>query len=257
MTASKKAMSEDDRKNGYKMLARDYNYLRPKKEIYRQKQFFKKLIEDYSVKTCLDSSCGTGEHLIMLNGLGLDCSGSDLSSEMLSIARRNIKDKKIALKQEDFRRLSNSWKRKFDMVICMTTSFPHMIKDKDAVAALKSMYEMLNNRGVLVIDNGISDSLIDSKLKFIPARILKDRGFYFFLEYPNDREIVFNILQVKKGKNELEHTYDVIHYNAMRQPVLEKYFKETDFKKIHYYGDFDQSPYSKTKSKRLIAVAQK
>ncbi len=242
--------------NNYRSLAKDYDYINPKEEIFRQKGFFRKLIEKYSVKTCLDCACGTGWHLFMLNEFGIQCSGSDLSPKMLASAKKNLKGKDIPLLKEDFRTLSLSWKQKFDMVICMTSSLPHMLKDKDVIRALNSIYGQLNDGGVLVISNGIADSLLDEKPKFIPARIFKDRAVYFFLEYPSEKQVIFNILQVKKTKATFTHDYDIIHYNAMRKSVLEGYFAKTKFGKTFYYGDYDFVNYSVTDSKRLIVIAE-
>jgi ubiquinone/menaquinone biosynthesis C-methylase UbiE len=243
--------------NHYKRLAKDYDYLNPKEEIFKQRSFFKKLIKEYSVNICLDCACGTGWHLFMLDHLGVECYGSDLSPEMLALAKKNLRRKNIPLKIGDFRKLSKTWEEQFEMVICMTTSLPHMLTDKDAMTALNSMYEQLSDRGILVISNGITDSLLRSKPKLIPARILKHRAFYFFLEYPNSERVIFNILQVKKTKKSSGHTYPVIYYNAMRKFVLKKYFAGTKFKKVQYFGDYKFTPYSVKKSGRLIVIAQK
>jgi glycine/sarcosine N-methyltransferase len=183
----------------YKILAEDYDFLNPKEEIFKQEGFFKKLIEQYQVKTCLDCACGTGWHLFMLGNMGIQCFGSDLSQEMLDKATQHLSGKNVPLKREDFRYLSDSWNEKFDMVICMTTSFPHMQTDADAIQALQAMYAVLNDRGIIVIDNGISDSFLDTKSRFIPARVHKDIAFYFFLEYPTDQSVIFSILEVKKN----------------------------------------------------------
>jgi glycine/sarcosine N-methyltransferase len=120
--------------------------LNPKEEIFKQEGFFRHLIEQYQVKTCLDCACGTGWHLFMLDNMGIECFGSDLSQEMLDKAVQNLAGKTAPLKKEDFRQLPNSWHQKFDMVICMTTSFPHMQTDADAIQALNAMYELLNER---------------------------------------------------------------------------------------------------------------
>jgi hypothetical protein len=143
------------------------------------------------------------------------------------------------------------------MVICMTTSFPHMQTDEDAIQALNAMHDVLTDTGIIVIDNGITDSFLDNKLKFIPARIHKDIAFYFFLEYPDDQSVIFNILEVKKTPESFQHAYDSIRYNAMRQTDMERYFAKTQFSKVDYFGDYDFSDYSISSSKRLIAVAQK
>jgi hypothetical protein len=115
----------------------------------------------------------------------------------------------------------------------------------------------MNRDGILVISNGITDPLLDSKPKIIPASAHKNRAFYFFLEYPNPSSVIFNILQVKKTKNSFQYAYYPIRYNAMRKSDFKKYFAETKFEKVQYFGDYKFTPYSIRKSGRLIAVAQK
>lgn len=49
----------------YTHLSIHYDLLQPKEEIFQQEYFFKKLMEKYSIKTCLDCACGTGWHLFI------------------------------------------------------------------------------------------------------------------------------------------------------------------------------------------------
>jgi SAM-dependent methyltransferase len=247
----------DDLSKQYQGLAGVYEALRPKEEILEQRPFFEQLTQKYAIQSCLDCSCGTGWHLFMLDALGLACFGSDISPDMLAAARKNLAEKNIPLKQEDFRTLSRSWSRQFDMIICMTTSLPHMLTDDAVTAALNSMHEVLNPGGIVVISNGISDALLDSRPKFIPARIGADQAFYFFLEYPTPERVVFNILYIKKTAQSFEHRFEVIQYNAMRQSVLARCFSQTPFRRIDYFGGHDLSNYSTEASGRLIAVAQR
>lgn len=241
----------------YKSLANGYDLLQPKEEIFKQKSFFEEIIRKYKIKTCLDCACGTGWHLFMLDDIGLKCYGSDISNEMLNIAKDNLKEKNIILKKGDFKSLDKIWKIKFDVIICMSTSLPHMISNLDVMASLESMYYQLNDNGILIIDNGISDKLIKNKPTFIPARILKNSAFYFFLEYPNTKKIIFNILQVNKTKNSFDQKFYSTSYNAIGKSKFDKYFQKTDFKNISYFDDFKFSSYSVRNSDRLVVLAQK
>jgi len=132
-----------------------------------------------------------------------------------------------------------------------------MKTDEDVVRALSSIYDRLSDNGILVITNGITDALLDSKPKFIPARTLENEGFYFVVEYPNEKEFTFHILYVKKTEDSMEHTFTSVTYNAMRKAVLERCFGQTLFRNAFYYGAYDSSPYSKQLSTKLIVVAQK
>jgi ubiquinone/menaquinone biosynthesis C-methylase UbiE len=241
----------------YKILADVYDILNPKEDVLAQKSFFETLVKKYSVLKVLDCACGTGWHLSMFHDMGLTCFGSDLSGEMLTMAKKNLEGKYIPLKQEDFRMLENSWGDTYNMVVCLTTSLPHMLTDEDVVKALSSMYERVSDGGILLITNGITDSLLDTKPEFIPARELGNEAFYFVVEYPNEAQFTFHIIYVHKTGEGFEHLYTPLIYNAMRKSVLERCFAKTPFSSVEYFGDYELSPYENATSTHLIAVAHK
>lgn len=241
----------------YKILANVYDILNPKEEIFAQKTFFETLKTKFSVARVLDCACGTGWHLSMFHDMGLASFGSDISPEMLNLAKSNLEGKYIPLKVQDFRTLGTSWGDTFEMVVCLTTSLPYMLTDDDVITALNSMYDRVSPGGILVISNGITDSLLDSKPKFIPARVNTDDAFYFICEYHDEDTMTFNILYVKKTEDSFDHLYTSTTYNAMRKATLERCFASTQFKTINYYGEYDFSDYSKETSNKLIVVAEK
>lgn len=242
----------------YAELSINYECLQPKEEIFKQEGFFRNLIERFSVKTCLDCACGTGWHLFMLNNLSLKCDGSDLSGSMLREAKTNLKGLPIELKKENFRTLSKSWKGKYDMIICMSTSFPHNANDKEAFQTLNSAYDRLNHGGIFVIDNGMSDNLFKSKPKFIPARITEEQAFYFVLEYPENQEkLIFNILNVLKTPTGFNTTFKSIPYMALDLGKMKSLFSKTEYSQIEYFGNYDLDDYSTETSNRMIVIARK
>lgn len=240
----------------YKILASIYDILNPKEDVYLQRPFFESLVERYEVGSVLDCACGTGIHLSLFHEMGLRASGSDISDEMLKIATANTSGLHIPLKQQDFRELQSSWSEKFDMVACLTTSLPYMLTDGDVHTALQSMYDALNPGGILVITNGITDSLLDAKPKFIPARINQNDAFYFICDYA-DTTMTFNILYVKQGESQMEHAFTSTTYNAMRKSVISSAFTTVPFRDVSYFGDYAFSPYDERTSANLIIVAQK
>lgn len=240
----------------YQILADVYDILNPKEEVFDQRPFFDALVKKYSVLRVLDCACGTGWHLALFHDMGLTSFGSDISPEMLALAKTNLEGKYVPVKKEDFRTLGNSWGESFDMITCLTTSLPHMLTDEDVLAALTSMYDRLNTGGVLVISNGITDALLTNKPKFIPARVLPGEAFYFVMEYP-ENQLIFNVVYVKKTSEGFDHKFTSIVYNAMRKSVLERAFAKTSYKNVFYYGDYDMSPYDPTLSSKLIVVAEK
>jgi glycine/sarcosine N-methyltransferase len=240
----------------YTILADVYDILNPKEDVFDQRTFFEKLSQVYSVKNVLDCACGTGWHLRLFHDMGLAAVGSDISAEMLALAKTNLEGTNIPLRQEDFRTLGNSWGENFDMITCLTTSLPHMLTDEEVVTALTSMHDRLQDGGILVISNGITDALLNNQPKFIPARVLANEAFYFVMEYPTD-QLIFNVVFVRKTADSFEDKFVSLTYNAMRKSVLERCFAKTGFSQVSYYGDHDMSPYDPATSTKLIVVAQR
>ncbi len=240
----------------YSKLAEDYEALNPKEEIFLQKDFFSRVVEKHKIKTCLDCACGLGWHLYMLDDLGVKCYGSDISPEMIEICKNNLSDKGIELKVEDYKKLADSWETKFDMILCVSSALNHMLEDEDIVVALDSMYERLEEKGIIVIFSGVSDALAASKPKLIPARIYPEQAIYHFIEYFDDR-VVFNILNIKKTKDSFIHSLNSMTLSLLTKERFERCVAKTRFREVSIFGDFDFTDYLEDRSNRLFAIIRK
>ncbi len=66
----------------------------PPWEIGRPQPAFRRLAEAGEIRgRVLDAGCGTGEHVLMAAGLGLDATGVDLSATALRAAERKARDR--------------------------------------------------------------------------------------------------------------------------------------------------------------------
>ena len=54
-----------------------------------ESSFFKKLINDYKLRSSLDVACSTGFHVVLLRRMGVDAVGIDASPGMIAKARSN------------------------------------------------------------------------------------------------------------------------------------------------------------------------
>ncbi len=243
--------------NDYKQLAYEYEVLNSREDIYKQKDFFKRIIEKYNIKSSLDCACGLGWHLEMLDELGVKCYGSDISSDMISLCKENLMSKNIVVKVEDYKKLNSSWDIKFDMIICVTSAINHMLEDKDIIEALKSMNNRLSDNGILVIASGVSDALIINKPKLIPAKLYSDKAVYFFLEYLDDK-VIFNIFNIRKTEASFEHSLNSMTLSLISKKRLEYCSLLAGFKIIELFGDFEFNEYIEADmSKRLIMLLKK
>ena len=142
---------------------------------------------------------------------------------------------------------------KFDAIVCLTTSLPHLHTDEDLFTALASMRERLNPNGLLVLTQGTTHFTLSlPSIEVIVNR--NDFSRIFIKEHDNQFQTI-HILDLYHSKTRMEsNQYDVI-YRIILDDDYRRLLANAGFEHIQIYGDYDRSPYSK-ESRRLIVVAQ-
>jgi len=219
-----------------------------------EKIFFENLFKENNVSSVLDCACGTGQHLYMFSEMGFSVCGSDYSEAMIHVANEKLKKygKDIPIYQCDFRFLEQKHTEKFDAIVCLTTSLPHLHTNEDLITALKSMKNRLNKNGVLVLTQGITHfNLSLPSIQTIVNR--NDFSRIFVLERENQFQTV-HILDLFHSENRTESN----QYDMVRRIILDNEYKEllskVGFENIQIYGDYDMNEYNEN-SRRLIVVA--
>jgi glycine/sarcosine N-methyltransferase len=222
----------------------------------REHKFFYTLFLKYKIKSILDCACGTGQHVVMFRQNDLKAKGSDLSPAMIKKAKINAKKHKVSttFKVADFRNLSKAFNEKFDALICVGNSLPHLLNDFDLRKALDEMNKVLNPNGLLILQQRNYDMLINSKKRFIPISIRENEVFFYVLDYLPNR-IVFNVvnLETKSKKFDVYKT----EYNPLKKARLVKLLKESRFGDFEFYGDYDFSKFDLKKGADLILICRK
>lgn len=215
----------------YKNIAHKYHWLLSswEKVMERQMEELVPLLRKYNVKSVLDCACGTGLQAIGLKKAGFDVVGSDLSKEMLAVAKTNLEQEGIddlRLIEADFREVSKKVDRKFDAVICMGNSLPHLFGDDEILKALKSIYDCLKDNGVAIIEIRNYDRMLQESNRFLPLRIHEEKddkviSVLYVLDYLEDL-IRFNVVYLieEKSTGEKRIEVEVVDYNPIRSSVF-------------------------------------
>jgi SAM-dependent methyltransferase len=222
-------------------------------------EFFRRLFDDSEVKTILDCACGTGRDLVMLDGLGLNVTGSDVSPAMLAQARKNLSARGmgIPLHQTDFRELPHHFSERFDAVVCLSSSLLEAGEEDQALRALRSMHGVLRDGGLLVISQGTTDKQWTEKPRFIPVVNRPDFSRIFAIDYLG-RGARFNVLDLFHGGGRSELVVWSREYPVML--LIDDYealLGETGFGETRFYGSYTFEAYDKARSGLLLAVARK
>ncbi len=221
--------------------------------------FFKKIFDENGIHSVLDCACGTGNDLHLFHSLGYDIVGSDISESMLAQAKKNLANcgVKIPMHKADYRTLPQHFNRKFDAVVCLSSSILHMANKNQVLRAFRSMRRVIRDKGVLVLTQGTTDKQWKKKPRFILATNTKNFSRLFVIDYKK-RGARYNVLDIYHGdKNSELKVWSVDYPQMLLKDDQQKLLRLSGFRKIDFFGSYRFEPYSKKTSDMLIAVAYK
>lgn len=224
--------------------------------VKREANFYDSLFKKCNVKTVLDCACGTGHHIMMFKQLGYDVKGSDLSPAMITKARANLKERNLdaPLKISDFKELNKNFDERFDAVICVGNSLPHLLSDEDLTLALTEMNAVLNENGILILEQRNYDKLLKDKKRFFPVSFRENEVFFYVLDFLPS-EIIFNIINVNTSDQTFQ-TYTTT-YNALKMDKLKELLYNSGFQIIDLYADYEFDKFNIETSDRPIIFCNK
>lgn len=223
----------------YKRLAKYYDIFYQSKNYKNESEFIIKLFKKYNVKSVLDVGCGTGNHIFILEKAGFECTGLDLNSEMVNIAKEKVKS---PIYQADV--CNFKLEKKFDAIICMFATFNHLTTKDAANKALSFFYQHLNNEGVLIIDLHNPQNSGNKIDEFKKMKRLMSWS-YDKISKIEKTKITF---VVPEGIIEDEHILRIYSIEEIKELI-----KNAGFKDINSYEDYTFKP-TKESSKNIEIV---
>ncbi|ARF58375.1 class I SAM-dependent methyltransferase [Streptomyces gilvosporeus] len=126
-----------------------------------EQDFFAELLNGAEARRVLDVAAGTGYHSVTLAQHGFDVTAADGSAEMVERTRRNAAahGQSFRVLQADWRSLHQHIDGRYDAIVCLGSSFPHLFRETDRHAVLAEFHQALNPGGILIIDHRNFDSI--------------------------------------------------------------------------------------------------
>ena len=217
----------------------------------------------------LDLCCGQGRHSIALAKTGLSVTAVDLSEEMLTIAKQNALDEKVApvnggnaegkggptFRQADMRRLPHDFENRFDAVINMFSSFGYLESEHDDQQVLHQIAKSLKPRGKLLIDLLNREWVIINNEEFDwheheDGRIILERRQ---LDLQNSiNHLTYTEILPDGSRNEMSD----LHMRLYSLTELTNMLTVAGMNLEHVYGGFRGEDYG-VDTRRMIVVAAK
>lgn len=205
----------------YKNFSKIYDKFMKECNYDEWSEFVKEIIskEKINGKKLLDLGCGTGEILLRLKD-EFECTGLDLSEDMLTIANKKLKNKGVKLFLGDMREFDTG--EKYDVIISLFDTVNHLTSLEDLDELMCSIKSNLNQNGIYIFD------VIDRKFmdKMFPG------GVYF-----NEQKDISVIWEhsIDGDLDLIEATYFVKnragHYEKLKEYYEKRIFEEIEIKK--------------------------
>lgn len=123
-----------------------------------------------------DASCGNGVQAIALEKAGYKITASDISQEMIKLAKKNSAkvNANLEIFQSDWKEIYHKRKRRYNLILCIGNSIVHTLSREDRKTVLKHFYELLEIDGILLLDSRNWEKRATKKEKY---EILRQREY--------------------------------------------------------------------------------
>ena len=176
-------------------------------------KILEKYIGEYNSygKKVLDLGCGTGSTLVNLSEK-YECSGLDLSEEMLKKANIKLKGKNIPLFLGDMREFNTG--EKYDIIFSFFDTVNHLTSTEDLLDLFNSVKSSLNNNGIYIFD------VVDRE--FMNKMFAND----VYADNRKDFAVIWeHFYNEEENLDEIEATYFIKNKNKTFDRVTEYYEK--------------------------------
>lgn len=216
----------------------------------------------------LDAACGTGMHAIALAQQGFITSGSDLSAPMIERARENARQSGAAVDWRvagfgDLAQVFIDRAGRFDCLLCLGNSLPHVGSAGELAAALRDFAECLRPGGRLVVQNRNFDAVMAGRERWMEPQAHRegDREWLFlrFYDYLPDGRINFNVVTLRRDSPEAgwQQSVTSTQLTPLRQADLLPALQSAGFARWETYGGLNGQPFDASSSGNLVVAAVK
>lgn len=213
----------------------------------------------------IDSACGTGVHAVALAQRGHRVSAADLVPEMVEQALHNAQAAHvdINIKTAGFGQLESAFgSKRFDLVLCLGNSLPHLLSTSALSKALYDFAAVLHSGGMLLIQNRNFDSVMANKDRWMEPQPFKEGDeewlFQRFYDFEPDGLIRFNIITLKrKDHGDWTSSVSSTHLCPQLERNLCQSLTASGFGNLHSFGSMGGEEFDPLTSGNLIITAIK
>ncbi len=203
-------------------------------------------------KSVLELGCGTGETAIKLAKDDVEIYATDLSKDMLEVARAKAQDNNVTLLLGRIDMTDFQVDRQVDLILCLCDSLNYLFTTKQVKDTFKNVYNALKKNGTFIFDVN-SLYKCDVTLKNY-HEVQEDDEFSFSWKVENvDSGYIKHYIDiVDKAENDEVHEQHV--QKTYSVDTYQKMLKKAGFESVTLFSDFAEY---KEECQRVIFVCKK
>jgi len=189
-----------------------------------------KLKEQFHFEKALDIGCGTGSFTLALAQNGVKATGMDLSASMIEEAKKNslAHDLDIDFVNSGMTDMLANIDNKFDLIMCMGNTLPHLLSKKDLFSMLNACRELLNPGGHLILNLLDYDKILAKQERIVGITRSEKHEFIRFYDFEKPY-VNFNLLEINWQETPPSHKIASTRLYPYTSAELESALKENGF----------------------------
>lgn len=214
--------------------------------------YYRFIIAHADFKSVLELGCGTGEMAIRLAKDNKEVYATDLSKDMLEVARLKALDKNINLLLGRVDMTDFKTDQAVDLILCLCDSINYVLSKKKVLQTFKNIYQSLKYNGTFIFDvNSIYkiDNILDGYLEEEDA----DDFYFKWAVKKTALGKVEHLVEIIDKENN-EHIKELHHQQTYSINEYLNLLKQAGFNEVKYYGEFEECH---DQSQRIIFVCHK
>ena len=217
-----------------------YNSFYKGKDYKREANQIDSLLRKYGnhINKLINYGCGTGRHDMELCELGYQCSGIDMSSIMIDIARQNAHNKKMDIPFEVADIRCYEPQEQYDAVISLFHVMSYQNENRDILAAFQSARKALNKGGLFLFDVWYGSGVLSDKPTVRVKEIEDEKNKLIRIARPimyekrNVVDVCYEVLVIDKDTSQTKVINEVHNMRYFFRPELELLLEQSGFELI-------------------------
>ncbi len=210
------------------------------------------------VQSAIDVACGNGAYALALAARGVHVVGADISEAMIEQARSRAEAEGAAVEWfvSPMQEIATHTPGRFDAVLCMGNSLPHLLSDDELGQALAGLARVVSDDGVVILQLLNYGRVLARQERVVGITRDGDTEYVRFYDFLGGL-VRFNLLTIHGAGGQPDHHLDNVLLAPYQPNQLVAALAAVGMARVDLFGDLQFNAFDPDCSDLLVVVARK